>query len=187
MTSPVKQMLHILNDVSVNVLIHDNWADLSWCDVPNMIKIDVNTRPKGSVVAQSNVERLGKTVKLAAGGAYITYTSGPLPFFFLLLLVALAYRDIFYRPFIGSTGLPKGVLSLQKSCCGYIQSMASYMQLDPGFDVSSAASSQAWDTSIHEMYCCLASGCTLVMLNHDEVRMGNDLLHLLEERPKASA
>ena len=54
--------------------------------------------------------------------------------------------------------------------------MAGYMQLSP-FDVCSVASSQAWDTSVHETYTALASGCTAVMLDHDQVpRLSNSVL-----------
>ena len=71
------------------------------------------------------LQRKNNTTNLGHDAAYITYTSG-------------------------STGLPKGVVSVQKSCTAYIQSMAHYMHLDNRFDVCSVASSQAWDTSIHE-------------------------------------
>ena len=72
------------------------------------------------------LQRKNNTTNLGHDAAYITYTSG-------------------------STGLPKGVVSVQKSCTAYIQSMAHYMHLDNRFDVCSVASSQAWDTSIHEI------------------------------------
>jgi len=104
--------------------------------------------------------------------------------------------------------MPKGVLSQHKACTGYIQSVAAYYQLDPTFDVMSAASSQAWDTSVHEMYLtltltltltqawdtsvhemyiALASGVTSLMLDHDEVRSGNKLLDLFKEEKVSCA
>ena len=103
-----------------------------------------------------NLRLQENTTNLGIDAAYITYTSG-------------------------STGLPKGVVSVQKSCTAYIQSMAHYMHLTPGLDCCSVASSQAWDTSVHETYTALASGCPAVMLSHDEVRSGNLLLDLLAE------
>jgi len=163
MSAPVKQMLHIIKDSSAGTalltptpphcsalltpnpaavcLLIDRGADVAWLDVDiPIVDVEAITGSKPT----SPKPRPGPGRELPADASYLTYTSG-------------------------STGLPKGVLSVHHSCCNYIQSMAAYMQLDNRFDICSVASSQAWDTSIHETYTALASGCGAMMLNHDEV------------------
>ena len=86
---------------------------------------------------------------------------------------------IFYTS--GTTGLPKGVECPHAGYVNLALSYADYFDLSPGMDATSLTSSLGYDGSISEMYSAWVSGCAVVMLTHDQIRSGPDLVPILCE------
>ena len=80
----------------------------------------------------------------------------------------------------GSTGWPKGVELCHAGYLNHHISAADEFRLIPGEDAASTAASAAFDASLEEWWVAWTAGCVLVVLTDAQVRLGADLLPILE-------
>jgi non-ribosomal peptide synthetase component F len=79
----------------------------------------------------------------------------------------------------GTTGMPKGVALCHAGYVNHHISAADEFSLVHGLDAASTAASAAFDASLEEWYVAWMSGCPLISLSYDQVRLGPDLPQLL--------
>ena len=79
----------------------------------------------------------------------------------------------------GTTGNPKGVALCHAGYVNHHISAADEFSLVHGVDAASTAASAAFDASLEEWYVAWMSGCPLVSLSYEQVRLGPDLPQLL--------